>query len=144
MTSWLRRDPSMPQSTDAKLSFSLDRLRNLFRKRKKPEPNPEPYHHVPIHAASSHLATTCPMTLRQRMAVAPERLPLAIGAQQQPTKTLAEQAEEMRARGRERAQICIGDCAEKSESEVDYRSLCLLPNCILTSTTVQVDEKRPR
>lgn len=104
--------------------LSFRRLRNLFRKRRKAskksqmaeeKPKAATYHHVPKHAASTHLATTSPMTVRQRLSVVPESLPLATGVRSQPTKTLAEQAEEMRARGRRRGEIVVGGMTEKSE-----------------------------
>lgn len=104
--------------------LSLGHLRNLFRKRRKPskksklveeKPPAATYHHVPKHAASTHLATTSPMTVRQRKSLAPESLPSATGSQFQPTKTLAEQAEEMRARGRQCGEIVVGGMSEKSE-----------------------------
>ena len=104
--------------------FSLSRLRNLFRKRRKISKNSKTaeeksiaptYHHVPKHAASTHLATTSPMTVRQRMSIAPEGRPSATGSHFQPTKTLAEQAEEMRARGRQRGEIVVGGISERPE-----------------------------
>lgn len=79
------------------------------------KPKAATYHHVPRHAASTHLATTSPMTVRQRMSIVPGGLPSASGVQHQPTKTLAEQAEEMRARWRQRGEIVVGGISEKSE-----------------------------
>lgn len=65
------------------------------------------------------------MTVRQRMSIVPESLPSATGLQYQPTMTLAEQAEEMRARGRQRGEIVVGGMTEKSEV---LRSCLLLSN----------------
>ena len=79
------------------------------------KPKAATVHYVPTHAASSHLATTSPMTVRQRMALAPEGLPSAAREDSQPGKTLAEQAEEMRARGRQRGEIVVGGMSEKPE-----------------------------
>jgi len=112
----------MSSSSDRRTPSFLGRLHDLFRKRKtqtdsavtKEKPAPSSYQHVPTHAASSHLATTSPMTVRQRMVTSPGSLPSATEAQHQPTKTLAEQAEEMRARGRQRTEIVVGGLEEKS------------------------------
>jgi len=120
LSSWHRKSPSSHKPS----LLSLRHLRNLFRKRRKPskksklaeeKPQAATYYHVPKHAASTHLATTSPMTARQRISLVPESLPSATGSQFQPTKTLAEQAEEMRARGRQREEIVVGGLSEKSE-----------------------------
>lgn len=105
-------------------SLSLRRLRSLFRTRRKPlkesqvaeeKPRATTYQHVPKHAASSHLATASPMTIRQRMPVVPGGRASPTGSQSQPTRTLAEQAEEMRARGRQRGDIVVGGTSERCE-----------------------------
>ncbi|KAI9876305.1 MAG: hypothetical protein M1830_006810 [Pleopsidium flavum] len=106
----------MTSSSNRRASSFLRRLRNLFRKRKTyteptvtiEKPASSSHQYVPKHAASSHLTTTSPMAIGQRMEASPGSMPSTTGAQHQPSKTLAEQAEEMRARWRHRTKIEIG------------------------------------
>ncbi|KAI9875268.1 MAG: hypothetical protein M1830_008693 [Pleopsidium flavum] len=84
----------MTSSSNRRTSSFLRRLRNLFRKRKT---YTEPTVTIEKPASSSH-----------QMEASPGSVPSTTGAQHQPSKTLAEQAEEMRARGRQRTKIEIG------------------------------------
>lgn len=62
------------------------------------------------------------MTAQQRSLLNPEVQSSAYGSQFQPTKTLAEQSEEMRARGRQRGHIVVGGMSETSEVSGALRS----------------------
>lgn len=53
------------------------------------------------------------MTLRQRMEGAPQSMPSSTETRHQPATTLAEQAEELRAQGRQRNEIVVGGIEEK-------------------------------
>ncbi|KAI9819461.1 MAG: hypothetical protein M1827_006909 [Pycnora praestabilis] len=92
----------------------LRRFLERFRRRRNPSRNDQQldikekpkYHHVPTHAASSFLKTTTPMTLSERYAAYPDQV--LSRRPGQPTRTLREQSDDLRAKGAGRAEISVG------------------------------------